>query len=65
MIAYDNKNYYELDEITQRKKLLQDILKYGIEILDDENIDRFKLIGKTLTIKEIIDKMNDTILNLK
>ena len=65
MIAYDNKNYYELDEITQRKKLIQDILKYGIEILDDENIDRFKLIGKTLTIKEIIDKMNDTILNLK
>ena len=65
MIAYDNKNYYELDEITQRKKLIQDILKYGIEILDDENIDRFKLIGKTLTIKEIIDQMNDTILNLK
>lgn len=65
MIAYDNKNYYEFDEITQRKRLIQDILKYGIEILDDKNIDRFKLIGKTLTIKEIIDKMNDTILKLK
>lgn len=65
IIAYDNKNYYEFDEITQRKKLIQDILKYGIEILDDENVDRFKLIGKTLTIKEIIDKMNDAILNLK
>lgn len=65
IIAYDNKNYYEFDEIIQRKKLIQDILKYGIEILDEENVDRFKLIGKTLTIKEIIDKMNDAILNLK
>jgi len=65
IIAYDNKNYYEFDEITQRKKLIQDILKYGIEVLDDNNIDRFKLIGKTLTIKEIVDKMNDTILKLK
>ena len=65
IIAYDNKNYYEFEEITQKKRLIQDILKYGIEILDDKNIDRFKLIGKTLTIKEIIDKMNDTILKLK
>lgn len=65
IIAYDNKNYYELDEITQREKLIQDILKYGIEILDEENVDRFKLIGKTLSIKEIVDKMNDIILNLK
>ena len=45
--------------------MIQDILRYGIEILDDKNIDRFKLIGKTLTITEIIDKMNDTILKLK
>lgn len=65
IIAYDNKNYYELDERTQRKKLIQDILKYGIEIIDEENVDRFKLIGKTLTIKEIVDKMSDAILNLK
>ena len=65
IIAYDNKNYYELDETTQREKLIQDILKYGIEILDEENVDRFKLIGKTLSIKEIVDKMNDVILNLK
>mgnify|MGYP003302131883 FL=1 len=65
IIAYDNKNYYEFDEIIQRKKLIQDILKYGIEILDNKNIDRFKLIGKTLTIREIIDKMNNTILSLK
>ena len=65
IIAYDNKNYYELDETTQREKLIQDILKYGIEILDEENVDRFKLIGKTLSIKEIVDKMNDIILNLK
>ena len=63
--TYDNKNYHELDEITQREKLIQDILKYGIEILDEENVDRFKLIGKTLSIKEIVDKMNDVILNLK
>ena len=65
IIAYDNKNYYEFDEITQRKKLIQDILNYGIEILDNKNVDRFKLIGKTLTINEIIDKMNNAIIKLK
>ena len=65
MIAYDNKNYYQYDEITQREKLIQDILKYDIQILDYKNIDRFKLICKTLTINEIIDKMNKAIKKLK
>ena len=65
IIAYDNKNYYELDEIAQREKLISDVIKYGIEILDDKNIDRFNLIGKTLTINEIIEKMNKAILKLK
>lgn len=65
IIAYDNKNYYELDEIAQREKLISDVIKYGIEILDDKNIDRFNLIGKTLTINEIIEKMNNAILKLK
>lgn len=65
IIAYDNKNYYEFDEIIQREKLIQDIYEYGIEILDNKNVDRFKLVGKTLTIEEIIEKMNDAILNLK
>lgn len=65
IIAYDNKNYYEIDEEEQRKKLIQDIKKYGIEILDDNNVDRFKLIGKTLTITEIIKKMNAAVANLK
>lgn len=65
IIAYDNKNYYEIDEEEQRKKLIQDIKKYGIEILDDNNVDRFKLIGKTLTITEIIKKMNDAVAKLK
>lgn len=65
IIAYDNKNYYKFDEVTQRKKLIQDILNYGIEILDNKNVDRFKLIGKTLTINEIIDKMNNAIIKLK
>lgn len=64
IIAYDNKNYYELDEITQREKLIQDILKYGIEPLEHNNIDRFKLIGKTLTINEILEKMNHVILEI-
>lgn len=64
IIAYDNKNYYELDEIMQREKLIQDILKYGIEPLDHNKIDRFKLIGKTLTINEILEKMNHVILEI-
>lgn len=65
IIAYDNKKYYELEEKKQRENLIQDVLNYGIEILDDKNIDRFKLIGKTLTVNEIIEKMNNIILKLK
>ena len=49
----------------QRERLLVVNTKDGIEILDDKNIDRFKLVGKTLTIKEIIEKMNDTIYKLR
>lgn len=64
MIAYDNKKYYDLPEDVQRKKLINDVCKYGIEIIDEKNVDRFKLIGKTLTIEEIVDKMNYYIKNL-
>ena len=41
--------------------LINDVQKYGIEILDTVNIDRFKLIGKVLTIEEIVEKMEVTI----
>lgn len=58
IIAYDNKNYYDLPEDVQRKKLINDVRKCGIEIIDETNVDRFKLIGKTLKIEEIVDKMN-------
>lgn len=58
IIAYDNKKYYNLPEEIQRKKLINDVFKYGIEIIDEKNVDRFKLVGKTLTIEEIVDKMN-------
>lgn len=58
MIAYDNKKYYSLPEDVQREKLINDVCKYGIEIIDEKNVDRFKLIGKTLTVEEIVDKMN-------
>ena len=61
MIAYDNEKYYSLDKIEQRKRLINDVEKYGIEILDPHNVDRFKLIGKVLTIEEIIKKMEDTL----
>ena len=64
MIAYDNENYYDLDRKEQRKKLIEDVEKYGIEIIDINYIDRFKLIGKVLTIEEIIKKMEDTLNNL-
>ena len=58
MIAYDNEKYYNLRSDEQRKMLIADVKKYGIEIVDENNIDRFKLIGKTLSIDEIIKKMN-------
>ena len=61
MIAYDNEKYYDLEKIKQREMLIEDIQKYGIKILDTVNIDRFKLIGKVLTIEEIVEKMEVTI----
>ena len=64
MIAYDNENYYNLDRKEQRKKLIEDVEKYGIEIIDIDNIDRFKLIGKVLTIEEIIKKMEEILNSL-
>lgn len=64
MIAYDNENYYDLDRKEQRKKLIEDVEKYGIEIIDIDNIDRFKLIGNVLTIEEIIKKMEEILNSL-
>ena len=64
MIAYDNENYYDLDRKEQRKKLIEDVEKYGIEIIDIDNIDRFKLVGKVLTIEEIIKKMEEILNSL-
>ena len=64
MIAYDNEEYYDLERNEQRKKLIEDVEKYGIEIIDTDNIDRFKLIGKILTIEEIIQKTEDVLNNL-
>lgn len=61
MIAYDNEKYYNLERIKQRKMLINDVQKYGIEILDTVNIDRFKLVGKVLTIEEVVEKMKETI----
>ena len=64
MIAYDNENYYDLDRKEQRKKLIEDVEKYGIEIIDIDNIDRFKLVGKVLTIEDIIKKMEEILNSL-
>ncbi len=61
IIAYDNEKYYNFDSIEQRKYLIKDVEKYGIEILDTSNIDRFKLVGNVLTIEKIVEKMNDTL----
>ena len=58
IIAYDNKKYYDLPEDEQKEKLINDVRKDEIEIIDDNNVDRFKLIGKTLTVEDIVDKMN-------
>ena len=65
IIAYDNEKYYNLDRIEQRQKLIKDVEKYGIEILDTANIDRFKLIGKTYTIEEIVNKMESVLMMLE
>lgn len=64
MIAYDNEKYYHFPRDEQRKMLIEDVKKYGIEIIDDTNIDRFKLVGKTLNIEQIIKKMDETLMNL-
>lgn len=64
IIAYDNEEYYNLERKEQRNNLINDVKMFGIEILDNENIDRFKLIGKTYTVEEIIKKMEDVINNL-
>ena len=64
IIAYDNEKYYDLDSIKQRENLINDVKKYGIEILDTINVDRFKLVGKKLSLEEIIKKMEDTLNNL-
>ena len=64
IIAYDNEKYYNFTRDEQRKMLIADVKKYGIEIIDDNNVDRFKLIGKTLSINEIIEKMNEALMNL-
>lgn len=61
MIAYDNEKYYNFDSIEQRQYLIKDVEKYGIEILDTSNVDRFKLIGRVLTIEEIVNKMKNTL----
>ena len=44
--------------------LIDDVEKYGIEIIDYNNIDRFKLIGNTLSINEIIEKMDKALKSL-
>ena len=64
MIAYDNENYYDLDRKEQRKKLIEDVEKFGIEIIDTDNIDRFKLVGKVLTVEEIIKKTEEILNSL-
>lgn len=65
IIAYDNEKYYDIEKDKQRELLIEDVKKYGIDILSIINVDRFKLVGKTLSIKEIIDKMNDVIFKLE
>ena len=46
IIAYDNPKYYHLDEDMQRNKLIEDIKKFGIEPLNNKNINRFKALEK-------------------
>jgi len=58
IIAYDNKKYYEYEEIEQREKLINDVEKYGINIIDKNNVDRFKLVGNIKSLKEIIEIIN-------
>lgn len=64
MITYDNEKYYNFTRDEQRKMLIADVKKYGIEIIDNNNIDRFKLVGKTLSINEILEKMDRALMNL-
>lgn len=65
IIAYDNEKYYDIEKNKQRELLIEDVKKYGIDILSTINVDRFKLVGKTLSVKDIIDKMNAVIYKLE
>lgn len=47
MIAYDNEKYYDLDNIEQRKRLINDVEEYGIEV----------------SIEAILSNFDDTIIN--
>ena len=44
IVAYDNPNYYELSYEEQRNKLIADVLNFGIELQDFDNVNRFSPI---------------------
>ena len=64
IIAYDNKKYHNIERSKQRKLLMQDVTKFGIKILSENNIDRFRLIGNILDVAEIIKAMEEQLLRL-
>lgn len=64
MIAYDNKKYYNIERKMQRKLLIQDVTRFGIKILSENNIDRFRQIGNILEVVEIINIMEKQLLEL-
>jgi len=64
IIAYDNEKYYNYPPKEQKDLLIKDVLRFGIELLNTDNIDRFKGVGNILTIEEIINKMNKVLENL-
>ncbi len=56
IVAYDNKDYYNLPSKKQREKLIKDVEHYGIKIQDYNQVDRFTGIDKSkkFSIKEIV-----------
>lgn len=58
IIAYDNIKYDNLSIEDQRKKLIDDILKYNIKPISYENINRFEqLENNILRLEDIIKEM--------
>ena len=56
-VAYDNEDYDGFPLKKQRELLIADVLEFGLPILSTENVNRFELFGRVLSVSEIVKRM--------